>query len=65
VGAGVTITDGPNGVLQVRLAASDTDALDCPTTLLWDLQVSDGVNDPQTVAHGELVIEADISRTAP
>jgi hypothetical protein len=27
-GAGITITDAPNGVLQIRIDSSDTDALD-------------------------------------
>lgn len=64
VGSGVTLTDPTNGVITVVLDPDDTDALEVPVTLLWDLQVTSG-GLPRTVAHGTLAIAADISRTVP
>lgn len=64
VGSGITLTDAAAGVLTVELSAADTDSLDVPVTLLWDLQITSG-GAPKTIAAGTLLVQPDISRTAP
>jgi hypothetical protein len=61
---GCTITDAPGGVMQVRFAAVDTDALELGA-LTWDLQITDNALRVWTVGYGTLRIKGDISRTVP
>ena len=63
--SGVTLTDAVGGVLEVHLLPADTDDLSVPTSLQWDLQVTDADDDVWTVDSGSLSITADISRSAP
>jgi hypothetical protein len=61
----VEIVDGPGGIVRVHLVPGDTEDLDAPMTLLWDLQIVDGLGNVWTVpseGHGELRIVRDITR---
>lgn len=56
---------GTTGELTITLDPEDTDDLLKTTTLLWDLQVTDGIGQVTTVDNGRLRIESDVSRTTP
>ena len=62
--AGVVITDGPGGLLEVRLAAEDTDGLEAPVTLHYDVQVRDVAGQVRTVDAGYLVIRPDVTQAS-
>lgn len=67
---GVEIVDGPGGICRVHLDPEDTEALDTPVTLLWDLQLVDGSTPANvwtipTSEPGELRVFGDITRTRP
>ncbi len=66
VGAGVTITaPATSGYVEVALVPGDTSGEESAVTLVWDLQVTGAGGDPHTVAFGTLLVQPDISRTAP
>lgn len=65
IGDGIEVTDAANGLLEVRLEAAATDSLTRGITYLWDLQLTDAMNRPMTIAEGELVVRLDIGRTVP
>jgi hypothetical protein len=61
----ITIPVGTGGIALVDVDASDTESLTATTRLYWDVQTVDDDGTIDTVAHGRMVIHADITRTAP
>jgi len=64
-GGQCAITDAVNGVMVVTIDPADTAALSAPATLWFDLQAQDAGGDVWTVAWGKLIVDRDISITAP
>jgi hypothetical protein len=64
IGSGITVTNAAGGLLEVRLAAADTEDLVRDTTLVWDLQIAAGAN-VYTVDSGTLAVALDVSITVP
>lgn len=60
VGAGVTIGE-PDTQAEVTIDAADTANLE-PGVLRWDVEVVDAIGKTHTVAMGQLVIKADVTR---
>ena len=62
---GVAVTNTVGGQPVVTILPADTAELPSHrATLLWDLQVSTGPTDVQTVAFGTLTVVPDVTRTA-
>ena len=60
------VTDAPNGVVEVKIPASQTgNVTGAPRALQYDLQAVDGGGNVYTVVHGRIDVKADISITAP
>lgn len=60
--ADITITDEDAGLFEVALDAEDTDSLEAPLLLLWDIQGIDSTAKVRSLAEGRLLIQADITR---
>ncbi len=60
--AGIEIVDENAGTFEVTIDAADTDDLDTPLLLLWDLQGIDSIDKVRTLASGRLLVQPDITR---
>lgn len=61
---GVTVIDDVTGTVQVDLEPADTAALDGPRDrLYYDVQVLDVDDKITTLAHGRLIVRADVTTT--
>jgi hypothetical protein len=59
----ITIPVGTDGIALVDVDASDTESLTRTTRLYYDVQTLDDGGTIDTVAHGRLVIHADVTRS--
>jgi hypothetical protein len=59
------VTDGPSGIVKVKIPASVTVDVAAPATLVWDLQARDSAGDVWTPFDGDLVVKPDVSITIP
>lgn len=62
---GITIDDAVNGEVTVEIDSVLTDALTKGFNGFWDLQLVDAVGRIQTIKKGTVVIDQDVTRTAP
>lgn len=60
VGAGVTLTDPTNGVMDVSIASSDTKNLYAPQALIYDVELIESGGDVSTVDQGVLLLKKTI-----
>lgn len=58
----IDIVDATSGTFEVPLEAADTDGLEAPLLLVWDLQGIDSVGAVLTLADGRMLIQPDITR---
>ncbi len=56
-----TILDGPNGVIQFALDATEADQL--PDTYYYDLEMTDPASAIRTIAKAEFEFQQDITKT--
>lgn len=61
-GGGMVIIDGPGGQVRTLVDPADTDGLEAPTTLRWDVQWKDSNDVVHTLASGDLIVELDVTR---
>lgn len=65
VGAGITITDGPRGIITIALAKSDTSGLTVTTSLaagkgyVWEVKRTDSGSN-LVLARGLLILELEV-----
>lgn len=60
VGSGLTITDGPNGVLTIGLSPANADQT--PGEYFYDLQMTDGGGLVTTILRGTYEVSQDITK---
>lgn len=62
IDASITVPVGTDGIALVQIEDGDTSPLTKTTRLYWDVQTHDDDDITDTVAHGRLVIHADVTR---
>lgn len=55
IGTGITVTDAPNGALDISIASADTKTLK-PGPYYYELEVVDSAGDVQTVLTGTITL---------
>lgn len=64
VGSGITITDGPNGELEIDIASSDTVGFIAPLEYYHELQMTLG-GDVTTLVFGKITLKREIVSPGP
>src|SRR5688572_21453073 len=65
VGDGITIDDPSIGAVTIEIDSALTNDLTNSFSGVWDLQLVDAVGRIQTIKKGTVVIDRDVTRTAP
>lgn len=58
-----TVVDGPAGLGQVEIPASDTTGFTTDRVLLWDVQITDPGGKKKTVDSGKMIVVRDVTRS--
>lgn len=59
-GSGITITDGPNGIIQLQLSTPQADQ--APSVYFYDLQMTDAGGLITTILRGQYEVQQDITK---
>lgn len=63
-GNGITVTDAVGGLFTVTLSPSDTADAYAPSYMVWDVQYVTSGGNVYTLADGQLLLKADITRSS-